>query len=133
MADFIGTMNFFDARVQSISDGTVSIDAGPLGKLAASPGSLAFSEGQSALAAIRPEKISISRDKPASGIAVEGVMDASAYLGDRSHFYVRINGVDKPVAVSAQNMSQDQLLGGTDNSSVWLSWADDAVVLLSTN
>ena len=33
MADFIGTMNFFDARVQEIRDGKVQIDAGPLGNL----------------------------------------------------------------------------------------------------
>jgi spermidine/putrescine ABC transporter ATP-binding subunit len=130
VADFIGTMNFFDARVQEVHDGKVSIDAGPLGNLTASPGKLAFSNGQNALAAIRPEKIAISRDKPTTGNTIQGTMDAAAYLGDRSHFYVRIDGVEKPVAVSAQNLDQSQLLSADHQGHIWLSWTDDAVVLL---
>ena len=131
VADFIGTMNFFDASVQDVGDGQASIDAGPLGKLSVSPGNLAFSSGQAALAAIRPEKISISSEKPSGGHVVEGTMDAAAYLGDRSHFYVRVPGVDKPVAVSAQNIDQTHLHGDGNQGQVWLSWSNDAVVLLN--
>ena len=81
---------------------------GPWGNLSARPGKLTFTTGHKALAAIRPEKIRISSEKPIDGNAVEGVMDETAYLGDRSHYYVRINGVENPVAVSAQNLDPDQ-------------------------
>ena len=62
---------------------------------------------------------------------MEGTMDAAAYLGDRSHFYVRVPGVDKPVAVSAQNIDQTHLHGDGNQGQVWLSWSNDAVVLLN--
>jgi spermidine/putrescine ABC transporter ATP-binding subunit len=132
VADFIGTINFFDARVQDVLGDKVRVDAGALGKLAASPGKLAFSAGQKCLAAIRPEKILISREKPAEGNSVEGSIDDTAYLGDRSHFYVRVNGVENPIAVSAQNVDQSQLSGQNHQDRVWLGWSDEAIVLLNT-
>jgi spermidine/putrescine transport system ATP-binding protein/putrescine transport system ATP-binding protein len=133
VADFIGSMNFFDANVLEILDGKVTIDAGPLGNLTASAGSLTFSKGQKSLAAIRPEKITISGAKPADGNAVQGVIDDTAYLGDRSHFYVRVNGVENPVAVSAQNVDQSRLSAGSQQGEIWLSWSDDAIVLLNAD
>ena len=133
VAEFIGTMNFFDARVLEVLDGKVSIDAGPLGSTRVSPGTLNLSAGQNTLAAIRPEKISIAREKPATGNAIEGVIDDSAYLGDRSQFYVRIAGSEKPVAVSAQNVDQSQITGAGFDGPIWLSWADDAIVLLNAD
>jgi spermidine/putrescine transport system ATP-binding protein/putrescine transport system ATP-binding protein len=133
VADFIGNMNFFDARVREIVDGMVAIDAGPLGNLTISAGSLAFSIGQKSLVAIRPEKITISSAKPENGNAVKGVIDDTAYLGDRSHFYVRVNGIENPVAVSAQNMGQSHLSGGSQQGEIWLNWSDDAIVLLNAD
>ncbi len=133
VADFIGTMNFFDARVQEVLDGKVRVDAGPLGTLAASPRKLAFSVGQNSLVAIRPEKITISSEKPTEGNAVEGIMDTTAFLGDRNHFYVRINGVEKPVAVSAQNMDETQMFAEDHQGPIWLSWSDGAIVLLNVD
>ena len=133
VAEFIGTMNFFDARVREILDGKVAIDAGPLGNLTASPRSLAFSTGQNSLVAIRPEKITISSTKPANGNAVQGIIDDTAYLGDRSHFYVRVNGVENPVAVSAQNVDQSQFSGESHQGQIWLNWSDDAIVLLNAD
>jgi hypothetical protein len=55
-------------------------------------------------------------------------MDDSAYLGDRSHYYVRIDGVENPVAVSAQNLDTEQLFGQGHRGQVWLSWTNDAIV-----
>ena len=130
VADFIGTMNFFDARVQEIQNGKIRIDAGPLGHLTASPGKLTFTVDQSSLVAIRPEKISISGEKPSDGNAVKGILDETAYLGDRSHYYVRIDGVDKPVAVSAQSLDRERLVDATQQGQIWLSWPDNAMVLL---
>ena len=133
VADFIGTMNFFDARVQEVKDGKATVDAGPLGNLTASTGALTFSAGQDSLVAIRPEKIRASSEKPENGNAVEGTVDTSAYLGDRSHLYVRVNGIEKPISVSAQNMERGQASGGDNQGQIWLSWSDDSVVLLNTD
>ncbi len=119
--------------MQEVLDGKVRVDAGPLGHLTASAGKSAFSVGQSNLVAIRPEKITISSEKPTDGNAMEGVMDATAYLGDRSHFYVRINGVEKPIAVSAQNLDETPIFDEYHQGLVWLSWSDDAIVLLNVD
>jgi spermidine/putrescine transport system ATP-binding protein/putrescine transport system ATP-binding protein len=118
VADFIGTMNFFDATVKS--DGT--LDAGPLGSLrtASTPDA-----GGQVLLAIRPEKIIVSREPG----GIRGTIAASAYLGERNHIHVLVDGVKEPVAVAQQN--QDRA-GRHFNSgdTVYLSWADDALVVL---
>ena len=62
--------------------------------------------------------------------SVAGRMGPAAYLGERSHFYVHIEGRDEPVAVAMQNVERpDQRTAGADQP-VWLSWSEDAVVLL---
>ncbi len=133
VADFIGTMNFFPARVQGAGTTAVQIDAGPMGSFAAAPGKQALSVGQSILAALRPEKIVICSEKPESGHAVQGRMDATAYLGDRSHFYVRVEGVDNPIAVSTQNLDRSRVGSEDNQEQVWLNWSDSAVVLLNAD
>ena len=133
VADFIGTMNFFDARVQAVRDGEVEINTGTLGNRTVLPRSLTFSVGEKALAAIRPEKIKLSSQKPTEGLSVEGNLDNAAYLGDRSHYYVRIEGVDRPVAVSTQNVDEDQVSGESRQGKVWLSWSNKSIVLLNAD
>lgn len=131
VAAFIGDMNFFDARVERVNGETADVDAGPLGHLSAPLGKLTFSSGEDALLAIRPEKFRISDDQPAGEVnAVQGTLDTAAYLGDRSHFYVRVQGIEKAVAVSAQNLEKTTGGTGGEQRPVWLSWPDDAAVLL---
>ncbi len=130
VADFIGTINFFDAGVREVGDGRAVIDAGALGMLSAALRKQILSPGEQVLAAIRPEKLVISFEEPAATNRVKAKLDAAAYLGDRSHYYVRIQGLDQPVAVSAQNLNQAHTLGNGASADIWLSWASDAVVLL---
>jgi spermidine/putrescine ABC transporter ATP-binding subunit len=130
VADFIGTMNFFDARVANASAERIEIDAGPLGRLLVPNGEQTFSAGEPVLAAIRPEKIVLTSEKPSNGRGVQGSLDATAYLGDRSHFHINVDGLDKPVAVAFQNVERVDRGGGFKHQKVWLDWSDEAVVLL---
>lgn len=134
VAAFIGSMNFFDARVTGNGRGKTSVDAGVLGTLSARDDAITLSPGDEVIVAIRPEKFTIADQKPAGRAnAVKGMLDNTAYLGERSHFYVRIDGLDKPVAVSAQN-AQRTLDGSIhEQRQVWLSWPDDAVVVLGAD
>jgi ABC-type Fe3+/spermidine/putrescine transport system ATPase subunit len=116
--------------VQEVKDGQARIDAGPLGNLSALDRSRNLSPGQNLLAAIRPEKITLSAEEPTSTNFVKGVLDTAAYLGDRSHFYVRVDGVEKPIAVSTQNLNQVQFGAENKQRQVWLNWSNDAIVLL---
>ena len=105
-----------------------------LGTISAPAGSLRPASGDGVLVAIRPEKLSISEQQPnGDGHAVEGVLDTAAYLGERSHYYVRIEGVEQRIAVSAQNA--ERVLGGISDEqrAIWLSWSGDAVILLNAD
>jgi spermidine/putrescine transport system ATP-binding protein/putrescine transport system ATP-binding protein len=119
VADFIGTINFFQGIVKSRQDGTTLIDAGPLGIIHAanSPSS------DRALIAIRPEKIALTE----TGF-VKGTVATASYLGERSHYMIHVEGLAEPVAVASQNVGKTQVLAPGDP--VHLSWSPDAVVVL---
>jgi len=129
VADFIGTMNFFEGRVQKSNNGTATIDAGPLGAVeVATEGE---KPGTDVLVAIRPEKLKLNFEAPAEGTnIIKGRMGPAAYLGDRSHFHVFLPGREQPVAVAVQNMERSAAGPVDSDQPVWLSFSDESVVLL---
>ena len=132
VADFIGTMNFFDGKVTSMENGLVTVDAGPLGTVSAAKQASHATQDADVLVAIRPEKVSISTEKPNDATnMVEGRLGPSAYLGDRSHFYINLAGRSTPMAVASPNMERvsERITSGSDQP-VWLTWSQDSVVLL---
>jgi len=134
VAAFIGNMNFFDARISFTNGKCATVDAGALGEISADMGSTTFVKGDPVVVAIRPEKLTLQDSKPDDNRhAVSGVLDNAAYLGERSHFYVRIEGLENPVAVSAQNVRR--LLDGIGDQQrpVWLCWPSDSVILLDAS
>ncbi len=133
VASFIGSMNFFDTTIVEVNDNRFLIDAGPLGHVSVPSCGKAYARGQSVTAAIRPEKIQIIAEKPASGVSLKGSLLSTAYLGDRSHIYVRVDGMEKPIAVSAQNTNLAQLARDAESNGIWVNWNDDAFVLLNAD
>ena len=130
VASFIGTMNFFDGTVSAVNKTSVEVAAQGLGPVRAERGERALAKGDRVQVAIRPEKLNLSDDRPEGGEAmVSGMLETSAYLGERSHFFVRLKGMDKPVAVSAQN-SVDAAPGAEEVRPVWLSWSAKSAVIL---
>ena len=131
VADFIGQMNFVDGSVKEIAHGNATVETAGLGTITAPASSDFVHEGMDIVVAIRPEKLHLSAVTAAnSGVGVQGVMKTAAYLGDRSHFYVEVNGCQKPLAVAAQEVASDAGQGLERDAPVWVSWADEAVVLL---
>src|SRR5436190_7292895 len=66
VADFIGTMNFFEARIVGVEAGKAVVDSPALGRVeAALHESQSFGIGARVLIAIRPEKLQLSREKSA--------------------------------------------------------------------
>lgn len=129
VADFIGTMNFFEGTVLDVSSDAVRVRTQALGEFTIAGAS--GEKGASIVVGIRPEKLNLSTARPQHPInAVEGRMGPSAYLGDRSHLYVNVDGHPEAVAVATQNMSRSMSNNRRANDAVWLSWADDAAVLL---
>ncbi len=131
VAAFIGSINFFDARIESVNGDSATVEAGPLGSIKAATVEKKLNKGDKALVAIRPEKFSISETRPeGGGNSIEGSLDSVAYLGENSHFYVKIPGLEQPVAVSAQNSAPAHGSLRDHERKVWLGWSEDAVVLL---
>ena len=131
VADFIGTMNFFEGRVRKTDNGTAVIDAGPMGEVEATTESETSSVGADVLVAIRPEKLQLHFEAPGEGPnIIEGRMGPAAYLGDRSHFHIIVPGLEQPVAVAKQNRDATGAGLASSDQPVWLSFASESVVLL---
>lgn len=132
VADFIGSMNFFEGSVRGVENEEAVIDAGPLGDVRAKVNGPFVTTGATVTIAIRPEKLALVSERPnARYNLVQGTVRTAAYLGDRSHFYVRVPGLGQPVAVATQNVRPvlgDDIAGG--ERTVWLTWTVESVVLL---
>lgn len=130
VASFIGTMNFFDGKVTGIADGTVGVDVKGLGQVSTTNFGPTLRAGDDVCIAIRPEKLNLTESEPqTAGNKMQGQMDNAAYLGERSHYYVRLNGVPQLVAISAQNRQRAEG-APEERRPVWLSWDDNSFVVL---
>ena len=131
VAEFIGTMNILPGTVSALSRGRANVTAGTLGAFEARAEAGTPAQGAAVLLAIRPEKLQISWERPSLQVnALSGTVRAVAYFGDRSHFYVNVEGCEKPLAVALQNGERRIDGGDPVGRPVWLSWDPDAAVLL---
>jgi len=96
VADFIGEINFFHATVREIGSDKARVNAGLLGMMEVPRANLApgIKPNDHVLLAIRPEHVHFASQGQAGDIA------AATFLGERSHFHVKIAGRSEPVAVS---------------------------------
>ena len=132
VADFIGTINFFEGEIKGKEGKATVVETQGLGKVhSTASGAEAPTSGKITVA-LRPEKFNISFQQPnVQTNVVEGVLQAAAYLGDRSHYYVKINGREAPVAVASQNAQrQMQAVDADKHEKVWLTWDEDSALLL---
>ena len=125
VAAFIGTMNFFDAVVQR--QGLVQVQG--LGGLRLPGQDGGRPDGTAATVAIRPEKLTVHSTQPGPG-AVAGVVQARQYLGGRQMLHVAITDRPAPVAVAIQGPGDAFISSLSPGQNVWLTWKDDAVLLL---
>ncbi|WP_101066915.1 ABC transporter ATP-binding protein [Roseovarius salinarum] len=89
-----------------------------------------FAKGQACHLAIRPEKVSITAEKPRDKRnALQGKILDIAYLGNISTYHVELPGgqVIKAQTANTRRLSRRTF---TWEDTVWLSWTDTAAVLL---
>jgi len=132
-ADFLGTMNFFKGKVTAIGGGNATIQTDDMGVVSSKGPNMDFKTGDEVLVAIRPENVEISMQKPSSGNAAQGKVRASAFLGDRAHVYVNVEGRKEPVLTAMQNLGGAASRMGTEDHEIWLTWAEESVILLPGN
>ena len=89
-------------------------------------------DGAAVQVALRPEKFTLSETRPEGAAhAIEVRIDNAAYLGERSHYYVRLDGKDEPVAVSAPNSGKfDGSARSSEAGPMWISWSPSSIVVL---
>lgn len=133
VASFIGNMNFFNGIVRRNGAAMGAIETEGLGTIPIPVDHLTKPDGAPVQVALRPEKFALSADKPAdkpaSEIAIEGALNTSAYLGERSHYYIKIDGKAEPVSVSSPNSARAGLEQAT-GAPVWLSFDPASIVVL---
>ena len=128
VADFIGDVNLIEGRVSAINPlvefswgetraPLVGQEGGPL------------TRGAAATFAIRPEKIAISREAPDVRNRIQGKVLDIGYLGSRSTYHVEVEP-GRVLTCEVGNRSRLNRRDFTWEDTVWLSWNDDAGLVL---
>jgi spermidine/putrescine ABC transporter ATP-binding subunit len=134
VAEFIGSMNFIEGEVRSIDNGFAMVDSGAQGALRVPIGDRHVAAGAAVTIAVRPEKICLEWQRPTKSVnALGGMIEADAYLGDRSHYYVEVPGLDRRIAVALQNTGRASERGNSCGREVWLTWPIEAGLLLHSH
>ena len=127
VAAFVGTMNFFNARIKGSGPGRTAEIAGlGLHPVAATPDR---SDGDRVLVAVRPEGFIPTQVRP-DGTSVAGRLTARQYLGGRQVLHVAVEGRDAPVAVFALAHRGVDPWEGHEGHPVWLRLSQDALTVL---
>lgn len=130
VADFIGDVNIIQGSCKQIGEGKYEVHwaEGQAPFIAASEVDL--SDAQTCHLAVRPEKISISAERPADADnAVQGTVLDIAYLGNLSTYHVKLPGGEIVKAQTA-NTRRVSRRSFTWEDTVWVSWTATAGVLL---
>lgn len=131
VADFIGSANMFEGRVTENGADHVSVES-DVGSFYIDHG-MEVREGAKVWVAVRPEKITLSKDAPASDgpNQASGSVEEIGYLGDVSIYKVKLNdGTIVDVTQPNQVRPKSRTHRITWDEEVYLSWdASSAVVL----
>jgi putrescine transport system ATP-binding protein len=133
VADFIGSVNMFEGQVNEEGPDGVRVTCAELGGTVRAERTVSCTRGATVWAAIRPEKISISRRPPAAGAGenvVRGTVREIAYMGDMSIYLVQIES-GKMMRVTLPNTMRGGERPIAREERVWLSWHGSSPVVLT--
>jgi len=124
VADFIGEVSLIEGRFA-----TPGVFQSMIGRIAVADKTATL--GETAWLALRPEKISLGTERPADAAnAVAGTVFETGYRGDRSVHKVRLADRSLMKVAVPNNAARGGLSVGPGDV-VWLSWPDDAGVVLT--
>ena len=131
-AEFIGSVNLFEGKIEEDEKDYVTIRTPALDRPIYVGHGVTGYDGMNVAFAIRPEKISISKDEPTlNHNKVQGTIEEIAYFGSHSVYHVRLASGSK-VLCNFVNLKRWASENFTWNDSVWLSWKDNAGVVLTS-
>ena len=130
-AQFIGSVNLFDGRIEEDEKSFATIRSPALERTIRIGHGLTGFEGQEVSFSLRPEKVSVSKEEPSDPHnKAKGIIEDIAYFGSHSVYHVRLPSGFKVMAnfVNTQRWASERF---TWNDEVWLSWGDNAGVVLT--
>ncbi len=133
VADFIGSINMFDGEVAAVRDGRVRVATPQLGIDITAKATKGLARGQKISVAVRPEKISINRSKPTSGVnCFSGVVQDLGYFGKDSLYRVKLasGGLVSVNSVNARRLGENDRVAQWEDK-VWLSFDPSSAILLT--
>lgn len=131
VADFIGDVNIIEGTAKPAGKDAYFVDWGVNQAPLLATSEKEFSDGQACHLAIRPEKITISKTKPAEAEnAVQGKVLDIAYLGNLSTYHVELQDgqIIKAQTANTRRISRRDI---TWEDPVWIQWSKTAGVLLA--
>ena len=132
VADFIGSVNMIEGRVESSANGRVRLAcpgiASPIEMEHEAPPPV----GSTAWVALRPEKIDITKEPTdeAGANTVSGMVEEVTYLGETSVYHVRVSPDLPLMKVSSANLDRVTRRAFTWEDPVYLSWTATCGVVL---
>jgi putrescine transport system ATP-binding protein len=132
VAEFVGSVNLFEGKVIEDQPDIVRIKSKEAGGILFVNHGISCAPNQKVHVALRPEKIKISRNKPAQDEnCICGIVEEIAYMGSLSVYRVRLDS-GKEVRVTQPNFARDMSERFTWNDRVFLSWDVDSSVVLTS-
>ena len=131
-AEFIGSVNLFDGRIEEDEKDFVTIRSPALVFPIRVGHGLTGFEGQEVAFSLRPEKVTVSKEEPVDPHnKARGIIEDIAYFGSHSVYHVRLPSGFKVMAnfVNTQRWASERF---TWNDEVWLSWGENAGVVLTS-
>lgn len=126
VADFVGTSNFFEGRVEAVQGDTASIVLGD-GQTYQGRSSGAVAATETGCMSLRPEQIRMSRAEAPGALPV--VIQNRIFLGEHTEYLVRHDALG-PIIVMAPRQSDAGLNAPDKGDMVWIDWTPDSALIL---
>ncbi|MGQ0673258.1 MAG: ABC transporter ATP-binding protein [Hyphomicrobium sp.] len=132
VANFIGDVNVFEGKVIGLDGAFADIKWANGDAMFRAPAGAGLQKDQQVWLALRPEKLKIGLDPPASGVnALPGRVDDVGYLGSISHYHVHLASGQRVTALRANAAhTVERTINWEDK--VWLEWPAEAGVVLTS-
>lgn len=133
VAEFFGSVNIFEGPLLEDEPGHVVIGCPDLSVPIYVGHGISSREGATVYAAVRPEKIALSKEPPADGTynTSTGVIEDIVYLGGESTYLVRLDS-GRLVRADLQNQTRSSEPELTWHDRVHVSWEHSNVVVVTS-
>ncbi len=129
VADFLGGMNFVEAKLVSQSDEKLTLETPVFGKIQTAKPQGFVARNSRVLTGIRPERLRVLWEGDDSAHKIECTVSDRQYFGEITHLTVRPDGSDLTLEVAeTNNFGADEIPVGTR---IRVAFDPDALVALS--